>query len=135
LNWLAAAHHATGDYAAGAPLLRRALEIEFETAAEILPALLESEGLEYIQGTYGIRDLLLENARRMKNAARDVYPFVWKSRALVTRLVGRPRLDSATAPASAKTWNRCSPSAGRSRALVWRCHAGRRASSNRASTS
>jgi CHAT domain-containing protein/tetratricopeptide (TPR) repeat protein len=98
LAWLAAAHQANGDEATAAPMLRRALEVELGAAAEILTALSEGEGLEFIQGAYRTGDVFVENARRLGAAARDVYGPVWRSRALVTRLVGRPRLDPGADP-------------------------------------
>jgi CHAT domain-containing protein/tetratricopeptide (TPR) repeat protein len=85
---LGAIEVARGCFAAARVHFEKVLAILQTITADVLPALSEAEGLEYVGMIYNFRDVLLSDLRALPQPpAEDAYRVVWQTRALVSQTV------------------------------------------------
>jgi CHAT domain-containing protein len=100
LTNLAFLYKITGEYTKAEPLLRQSLQATLKIVERTLPALPEASAMAFLAKQQIGRDPLLSVLRRLPvEEHNDVYPAVWQTRALATRMLAERRRLTADSSA------------------------------------
>lgn len=79
--------HRTGDFVSAANLYRETVTMRGALAERFLTAAAEAEAIAYVQSQPMTRDHFLSLAADAPEQIADAYPFVWQTKALLTRIL------------------------------------------------